>query len=429
MNEQSCQGASAEPDFAAFIAIDWADKKHFWSMRVAGSQKVERGELENTPETVEVWIAELRSKFGERPLAVALEQRRGALIAMLSKYEQLYLYPVHPLTLAKYRQAWYPSGSKNDPNDADLLLEILCQHRDRLRRLDPDTVEMRQLQFEVENRRKLVDQRTAISNRVTDLLKLYFPQILMWFDSVDSPMAGDFLERWPTVEQAQKAKAATLEKFFYQHNCRDKERIQDRIDQIRQAVPATHDQAVINAARFMVQVYIQQLAVLRAAITELEKSSLELAKQQPDWEIFASFPRAGDVLAPRLMAAMGSRRDRYGSASELQCFSGIAPVKEASGNSGWTHMRFACPKFMRQSFHEWAGGTIQSCGWARAYYDEQRKNKKSHHTAIRALTFKWQRIIYACWRDRVPYREETYLASLAKRALPLKAAIKSVEMP
>ena len=202
-----------EPEFAAFIAIDWADKKHFFSLQAAGSPKIERGELENTPEAVEVWIAQMQLRFGERPLAVALEQRRGALVAMLSKYGQLHIYPVHPRTLAKYREAWYSSGSKDDPKDADLLREILCQHRDRLRRLDPDTVEMRRLQFQVENRRKLVDQRTAISNRLTDLLKIYYPQILGWFEEVTAPIVTDLLARWPTLEALQRTKPTTLENF------------------------------------------------------------------------------------------------------------------------------------------------------------------------------------------------------------------------
>jgi hypothetical protein len=121
-----------EPGFAAFVAIDWADKKHYWSMQVRGSHRIERGELDNTPEAIEIWVTELHLRFGDLPLAVALEQCRGALVAMLSKYGQLHLYPVHPLTLAKYREAWYPSRSKDDPKDADLLREILCQHRESL---------------------------------------------------------------------------------------------------------------------------------------------------------------------------------------------------------------------------------------------------------------------------------------------------------
>jgi transposase len=431
VTEQSPQAPpieSPEPKFAAFVAIDWADKKHYWSLQVASSTQVERGELDNTPEAVEVWVTELQQRLGGRPVALALEQRRGALVAMLSKYGELYLYPVHPLTLAKYREAWYPSGSKNDPKDADLLREILCQHRNRLRRLNPDTPAMRRLQFQVENRRKLVDQRTAVSNRMTDLLKTYYPQILVWFNDVASPLVGDLLKRWPTLANLKRAKPATLEQFFGQHNCRDEEQIQWRIEQIRQAIPATDDEAVIDAARFMVLVCVEQIAVLCEAISQLSKAIGELARQQPDWEIFDSLPGAGEALAPRLMAAMGTRRERFGSANELQCFAGIAPVKEVSGNSQWVHIRLACPKFLRQTFHEWAACSIRFCQWAKAYYEQLRSRNKSHHMAVRAVAFKWIRILYRCWKDSRPYREDVYVAGLVKRSLPVQRLASSVQM-
>src|ERR1019366_6595856 len=148
-----------EPAFAAFLAIDWADKKHYWSLQVTGSDEVERGNVENTPEAVDRWVTQLSRRLEGQPIAVALEQRKGALQVMLGKYGQLHLYPVHPLTLARYRETWYPSRSKDDVKDANLLLEILTQNRSRLRRIDPDTAEMRLLQFQVENRRKLVDER------------------------------------------------------------------------------------------------------------------------------------------------------------------------------------------------------------------------------------------------------------------------------
>ena len=168
---------------------------------------------------------------------------------------------------------------------------------------------------------------------------------------------------------------------------------------------------------------------MRRTISELEKEIAQLARQQPDWEIFDSLPGAGEVLAPRLMAALGSRRERFESAHDLQSFTGIAPVQEASGNLQRVHMRWACPKFVRQSFHEWAGCSIPFCGWAKAYYDQQRARKKSHHTAVRALAFKWMRILYRCWKDRQPYREEIYLLSLAKRNSPRPRLAQSVQMP
>jgi hypothetical protein len=108
-------------------------------------------------------------------------------------------------------------------------------------------------------------------------------------------------------------------------------------------------------------------------------------------------------LAPRLLAAFGSQRDRYGSAEEVQKHSGIAPVMERSGKKKWVHFRWACPKFLRQSFHEWAGHSISQSAWARAYYQQQRGRGKDHHAAVRALAFKWIRILYRCWQDRVAY--------------------------
>lgn len=419
--------AAGEPEFAALIAIDWADRKHYWTMRT-GAGRIERGELDNTPEAVEQWTANLYRSFGGRPLALAVEQRRGALVTMLGKYAQLYLYPVHPITLARYREAWYPSRSKNDIKDADLLCEVLTKHRDRLRRLDPDTDDMRLLQMQVENRRKLVDERTALSNKLKNTLKIYYPQIPCWQEDVTTELVCDLLMKWPTLETLKKARPATLEKFFREHHVRAEEKIQRRIGEIREAVPATADRAVIESSVPMVTVWIGQIEVLRRAIREIEKSIRSLAAAQEDWIIFDSLPGAGEALAPRLMAAMGTLRGRFGSASELQSFAGIAPVREASGKSAVVHFRLGCPKFVRQTFHEWAMCSIPECGWAKEVYTALKARGKSHHMAVRALAFKWMRILYRCWQQRVPYDETIYLASLAKRRLP-KGLQPSVQIP
>ena len=181
----------SEPEWAAFVAIDWADQKHYWKLVPAGSQQQEQGELQNTPEAVETWAAGLQQRFRGRPIAVCLEQARGALVYMLTKYSHLVLFPVHPTTAARYRETFCTSGAKDDPNDTAFLLDLLLRHRERLCPLQPDTMETRLLQFLVEERRRTVNERTRQSNRLTDCLKQYFPQILLWFDGVDSPLVGD----------------------------------------------------------------------------------------------------------------------------------------------------------------------------------------------------------------------------------------------
>jgi len=412
-----------EPEFAAFIGIDWADQKHIWCLQTAGSRQRESGELEHTPESVESWVANLYQRFAPRPIAVAVEQSRGALVFMLSKYELFHLFPVPAQMAASMRQALYPSGAKDDPRDADLLLDILLQHRNKLRRLSPDSEATRRVQNLVEERRKLVDEKTAQINRLTDHLKVYFPQMLDWFGRLDSELVCALLERWPALEELQKASPASLRAFLRKHRCRDRERIEQRIEAIRRALPAIQDGAVIEAKSAAVKVIVQLVRILIKGIADLDGKIEEAAAAHPDFFIFNSLPGAGPVMAPRLLAAFGSQRERYRSAREIQSFSGIAPVTESSGKRKWVHFRWACPKFLRQSFHEWAGHSIVQSEWARAYYQQQRSKGNTHHAAVRALAFKWIRIVFRCWQDGVAYDENRYLAALGSRGSRLGAVV------
>jgi transposase len=409
---------AAEPDYAAFVAIDWADREHAWALEVAGSSQRETGRLEHTPEAIEAWAIELARRFAGRLVAVALEQARGALLYALSKYPHLVLYPIHPSTSYDFRKAVYPSGSKDDPRDADILLDLLTLHRSRLRRLEPDTDQTRQLQMLVENRRHLVDERTAQTNRITAQLKLYFPQVLKWFDALSAPIAAAFLRRWPRLADVQKESPETLCVFFHQHGSRSENRIRMRIEQIRSAQAPIDDAAIIEPAVLMVQTLIEVVAALNQGIQQIEHAIEAVAAAHPDYLIFASFPAAGPVMAPRLLAAFGSQRDRFENAGEVQSYSGIAPVKEASGRQQWVHFRWSCPKFLRQTFHEYAALSIQHCTWAKAFYDQKKKDGKEHHAAVRSLAYKWIRILFRCWRNHTPYQEDIFLAARALKSAP-----------
>ena len=417
-----------QTEFAALVAIDWADQKHAWALQIPGSPDRKTGTIDHTPEAVDVWAAELRLRFSGQPIAVALEQSRGPLVFMLTKYEHLVIFPVHPTVLVNYRKSFRPSGAKDDPSDARLLLDILMLHRDKLRRLDPDTSETRTLQFMVEERRKLVHEKTRYSNRITAHLKMYFPQVLGWFDEIGSNIAADFLERWPSLEQLQRARPATIERFFVEHNSRDRERIAQRQEEIRKAIPATTDAAVLASCRTAIVAWAALLKQLLAAIAIYDETIDALARAHPDYALMNSFPGAGPALTPRLIAAMGSQRERYQLAHEIQCYSGIAPVVASSGQQHWVHWRWACPKFLRQTFHEWALHSIASSQWAREYYDQQRAKGKRRNTAIRSLAFKWIRILFRCWKDRKPYDEAVYQRALDARRPQHQISTPTVEL-
>jgi len=413
----------AEPDFAAFIAIDWADREHVFALQIAGGNKRETGKFEQKPNAIEAWASQLAARFPGQRVAVALEQSRGPLFYALSRYDHLVLYPIHPSTSHAYRKAVHPSGSKSDPQDADMLLDLLTLHRNRLRRFEPDDEPTRKLQLLVEKRRQMVDMRTAHTNRITDQLKLYFPQVLDWFDDLSAPIVLAFLRRWPTLAELQKESTDdTLRSFFHEHGSRSDRRIERRLNDIRQTKAPLDDSAIIEPGVMLVRALLDVVAALREGIRQFDKAIAETAESHPDYAIFASFPGAGPALAPRLLAAFGSRRDRYSSASQLQTFSGIAPVREASGNQQWIHFRFSCPKFLRQTFHEFAALSTQHCQWAKEFYDRQKGKGNSHHAAVRALAFKWIRILFRCWQSRQTYHEQMYVAAQSARAIPLSRA-------
>jgi transposase len=148
-----------------------------------------------------------------------------------------------------------------------------------------------------------------------------------------------------------------------------------------------------------------------------------VAQALPDYALFRALPGAGPTYAPRLLAAFGEQRERYRSAATMQKYAGIAPVTERSGKKCWVHWRLQCPKFLRQTFIEWAAETIPRSFWAGAYYRSQRNKGCSHQVALRALAFKWIRILYRCWQTGTPYDESTYLNALKRRGSPLLNSI------
>jgi transposase len=402
-------------EYAALIGIDWSDSKHDLCLIDPQTLQREAYVLRHSPKAIDEWVAALRARCGGRPVAVCLEQSRGPLIYALMKYDFITLYPVNPSTLARYREAFSPSRHKDDGSDAAYLAELLAHHRDHLRAWRPDSEQTRTLRYLVEHRRRLVDDRTRISNRITSLLKCYFPQVLDWFPDIRTTLVCDFLLRWSSLDSLHRVRRETLVKFFRAHNSVRRETIAERVDSIKQAVPLVTDRAVIASSVLMVKALAAQMKTTLAAVTEFDAEIAALCAVNEDFALLKSLPGAGSNYAARLAVALGSDRERWQSADELAQLSGIAPVIERSGKSCRVRWRYFCPKFLRQSFHEYAAESVRHSFWARAYYDGQRAKGKSHQAAVRALAFKWIRIIYRCWKTRTPYDEVKYLEGLRKK--------------
>ena len=409
----------AQEEFAAFVGLDWADAKHDVCLQATGTARREFLSFEHRPEAIDAWVQTLRTRFHGHPVAVCLELKKGPIVSALRNYDFLVLFPVNPLTVARYREAFTPSRAKDDPTDAELQVELLLKHRDKLKPLQPQSPAMRALAQLVEHRRRLVGDKVRCTNRLTSALKNYFPQVLQWFPEKDTAIFCDFLSRWPTLKAAQLARRSTLEGFFRAHHVRSVDVIDTRLQAIKSAMALTTDDGVITPNVLLVQALVAQLRVTLQAIADFDTAIAQRAQDHPDFPLFDALPGAGAVFAPRLLVAFGEQRERFTSAEELQKYAGIAPVTERSGKKSWVHWRLQCPTFLRQTCVEWAAESTRHAFWAQVYYQQQRDKGKAHQAAVRALAFKWIRILFRCWQDHTPYDESVYLQALKRRSAPL----------
>jgi len=404
--------------FTAYIGIDWADSKHDVCIQSVHDKTQEFDVIPHQVEKIDEWVENLCKRFGS-PMAVAVELSKGPIVYALQKHNCFVIFPINPSTLARYREAFTPSRAKDDPTDAQIAVELILRHPERFQPLRPQSVRMRTLATLVEQRRELVGDKIRITNRLRAALKQYYPQMLEWFDHIDTPLFCDFLTRWPTLLQAKRARVNTLKTFFNEHNMRFEQVLERRLTAIKAASSLTLDEAVIVPYRMQALVFVEQLRIVLDAIKQFDVEIEATANQHDDYRLFSALPGAGPTLAPRLLVAFGEQRERYKNAADMQKYSGVAPVTERSGKKHWVHWRWQCPTFLRQTFVEWASQTINKSYWAGVYYRQQRAKGCTYQAAVRALAFKWIRILYRCWQTRTPYDEMVYLKALARRGSPL----------
>jgi hypothetical protein len=269
-------------EFAAFIGLDWADATHDICMQVTGSATREFSGLAHRSDTIDAWVSTLRTRFPGQPRAICLELNKGPIVSALRPYDFLVFFPINPLMLARDREAFTPSQAKDDPTDAERLLELLLKHRDKLTPLQPQRPTRRALEPLVAHRRRLVGDKVRITHRLSSTLKNYCPHVRQWFHDKDTAIFCDCLTPWPTLKAVQLTRRSTLERFFRNHHVRYAEVITQRLDAIKSATPLTTDDGLITPNALLVQALVAQLRVTWPASADCDKAIAHRAQSHPD---------------------------------------------------------------------------------------------------------------------------------------------------
>jgi hypothetical protein len=229
------------------------------------------------------------------------------------------------------------------------------------------------------------------------------------------PLLLAVLARWSDPRKLRRADRRLVRRVLSENSIRNEKQQDEIIERIRSAQLLCNDEAVITPLAMVVKLLASQIQQSCKAICEFDIKIAEMMKQHPDAHLFTNLRGAGPALAPRLLCAFGSQRDRWADADSLASLSGIAPVTRKSGKLCQVHRRFACPKYLRQTFHEFADSARKFCPWTKARYRMLRDRGMKHHAALRKIARSWIRILFRVWQTRIPFDCDRYIANLQLR--------------
>ena len=259
-------------EFAAMIGLDRGDRFIDWvEISPLDGSGLARGQVANRPEPLREWVLGLQARYGDAPIAIAVEQPAAPLLEFLRPFAFITLFPLNPAAVAAYRLSFKPSRAKSDALDAEMVGRFLRDRIGKLRAHQPDTVLTRKIASLTRHRRGFVDLRTAATNQLTAVLKGYFPQALELIgDDLAAPLALAFLRKWTTLQSLKRARPETIRKFYYTHRCVRQGVVDRRLALIAEAVPLSQDEALLTTEPLLMLGLLDQIESLQRSIAQIE---------------------------------------------------------------------------------------------------------------------------------------------------------------
>lgn len=404
---------------SCWVGIDWGSMSHL--VCVVDHQRIERQKF-SVPATLEGLVQLEQALRAAGPVAgVAIETTHHPVFHYLVD-KGFTVYPINPKLSKQWREGTSVAGVKSDARDGQVLAMELARRHEALRAFRKEDQATAELAGLCEKLRALIDQRTALVQRLHESLTVYYPAALDFFTDYTSPTAFAFIKRFPNPKTLAQTRKDTLLRFLRAHRIGLKPMWLERIEQRLKATDWPRPPDAL-AEEMMVLACVAQLQALQASINKLDKLIDERVEPMPEQHLMRSLPGAGPRLAPALTAIVRVAKAGEDGIQPIRCLSGVAPVQDQSGKRCRTRIRRRCNKHWRNVLHLFAWCSTLSCPWAKAYYTLCKEHGDSHATALRKLADKWLHIICRMLQTKQPYDDDRYLESLRKTNSPVYARL------
>jgi transposase len=400
-----------------YMGVDWGDRLHQVYVGDEEGKKVREMKVQESPERLaEIgrWLDERRAEGIE--LWAAIEKPAGRIVDFLLDHG-VEVYPVNPKALDRVRDRYRMSDSKSDAFDAYMLAEFLRTDQAHLRVLRPSSEKAQELKMLSRDQHRVVRHKTRLLNQLTNTLKEYYARPLEAFEDLETEIALDFLQQYPTPAHLSALKRKDFNRFATQQHSLSKQRCEQLWEKLQKPQLAVPEHVVRAKAQWL-EVLIDQLRASIKAVKIYKHKVESFFASSPAAQFAKTLPGAkSGTLVAAIWAELGDAQDRWESSRHLQAEAGAVPVTKASGKSRVVQFRFACNKHLRYTMYWFSFGSLRHCEWAKLYYREQKAKGHTHSEALRALGAKWLKIIFVMWRDHKPYDENFHLANITRHKM------------
>ena len=408
-----------------YVGIDWADNHHDILITDDSAKTLDQFRIDHTCDGFALLHSHLANHQTSPSLVlIAIETSRGLLVHELLQ-KGYPVYAINPKAVNRYKDRHVLSKAKSDALDALSLGHLLRTDRHLFQPLKPLPEDYRLLDRLCSDLRKVVDEKSRVTNQVISCLKEFYPKALETF-SLNSQIFIDFLKTFPdhgTLSACTKKAFLTfLKKHRYPYPTKAEE-----LWKTIQSPTLQPDRVIARSGKLRLGMLLDQLENLKEHITHYEQEIRAILDNLPESNPIKSLPGVGERLAPELVATLGPNskdgHHRFHAAEEIAKLSGCVPVVRQSGKWEKVSLRYACVKSLRRTFHDWAFASINYSSWARAFYDYHKDKNQSHCTILRNLGKKWIKILFAVWSKGTSYDEALHIQNLKAKNVPWAMAL------
>jgi transposase len=385
-----------------YVGWDWASASHDVTVVDEAGEIVDHWAFSHSEIALQGILAEL-AKVGEpTSLEVAIERPSGLVVERLLEAGHL-VVPVHPNAFNATRPRWGASRAKSDPGDSYRLADLLRTDGHRMRRLRPLDQATRELQALCRTRDDHVEAKVAATNQLQALLDAHWPGAAAIFARLDSDIALEFLDRYPTPESASRLGEQRLTVFLRRFSYCGRRTPAELLARLRGApvAPTRLDPEVFGE---LVHAQVQLLRTLLRTIADLDRAISAAVAEHPKAHLLTRLPRLGHgVNLAQVLAEVGPILERSLSPEQAAAEVGASPVTKESGKARSVSFRWAANTRARKALVTFSDNSRHASPWAATTYARARSRGKRHPHAVRILMRSWVRVIWTCWHNDVAY--------------------------